>query len=254
MERAHKQAMADLAPVAQHHTLIDAFPDVSLRQPFLAAGCWGITEKGGTASSELYAGQCTTLQVVRELGVRIIDALLQHVVQEKQGDITSLITVSDVNKGRIAMGMQSDNTLYDEAMMLSCPSMKELVKKSKEPPRHADEDEREDQILIHANKARELWQKRLLRSTVGLLRNIQISQGGTGESQYAIQRRLAALYDSQGWRNLDACPCLPRANIDRVVMAVIRSIAGKYPRLTPGVKSLIQYTCGETLQIVIKSA
>ena len=183
MERAHERAMAELAPVAQHQTLIDAFPDVSLRQLFLAAGCWGITEKGGAAPSELYTGQCTTLQVVRELGVRIIYALLQHVVQEKQGDITSLITVSDVNKGRIAMGMPIDNTLYDETMMLSCPSMKELVKKSKEPPRPADDDEREDQILIHANKARELMQKRLLRSTVGLLRNIHISRGGSGERE-----------------------------------------------------------------------
>ena len=183
MERSHYQAMAELAPVAQHQTLIDAFPDVSLRQLFLAAGCWGITEKGGAAPSELYMGRCTTLQVVRELGVRIIYALLQHVVQEKQGDTTSLITVSDVNKGGIAMGMPIDNTLYDEAMMLSCPSVKDLVKKSKEPPRQADEEEREDQILIHANKARELWQKRLLRSTVGLLRNSQISLGGAGERE-----------------------------------------------------------------------
>ena len=67
MERSHYQAMAELAPVAQHQTLIDAFPDVSLRQLFVAAGCWSITEKGGTAQSELYTGQCTTLQVVREL-------------------------------------------------------------------------------------------------------------------------------------------------------------------------------------------
>ena len=50
--------------------------------------------------------------------------------------------------------MQTDNTLYDEAMMLSCPSVKELVMKSKEPPRQADEEERKYQILIHANKAR----------------------------------------------------------------------------------------------------
>ena len=57
--------------------------------------------------------------------MRIIYALLQHVVQEKQGD----------------MGMPIGNALYDETMMLSCPSVKELVKKSKEPPRHADEEE-----------------------------------------------------------------------------------------------------------------
>ena len=150
--------------------------------------------------------------------------------------------------------MPVDNTLYDEAMMLSCPSVKDLVKKSKEPPRQADEEEREDQILIHANKARELSQKRLLRSTVGLLRNIQISQGGTGEREGAIQKRLAALYESQEWRNLDACLFLPRTKIDNVIPVVFHSIAGKYPRLSPGAKSLIQYTCEETLLIVIKSA
>ena len=254
MERSHYQAMASLAPVAQHQTLIDAFPDVSLRQLFLVAGCTGISEKGGTAPSELYTGQCTTMQVVRELGVKIIYALLQHVVQEKQGDIASLITVSDVNKGRIAMGMPTDNALYDEAMMLSCPSVKELVKKSKEPPRHADEEEREDQILIHANKARELWQKRLLRSTVGLLRNIQISQGGTGEREGAIQKRLAALYESQEWRNLDACLFLPRTIFEKLIPPVFYSIAGHVPRLSPGAKSLIQYTCEEALLIVIRRA
>ena len=174
--------------------------------------------------------------------------------KKKQGDTTSLITVSDVNKGRIAMGMQSDNTLYDETMMLSCPFVKELVKKSKEPPRHADEEEREDQILIHANKARELWQKRLLRSTVGLLRNIHISRGGSGEREDAMQKRLAALYESQEWRNLDACLFLPRTKIDNVVQVVFHSIASKYPRLTPGAKSLIQYTCEEALLTVIRSA
>ena len=99
-----------------------------------------------------------------------------------------------------------------------------------------------------------MWQKRLLRSTVGLLRNIQISQGGTGEREGAIQKRLAALYDSQEWRNLDACLFLPRTKIDNVIPVVFHSIAGKYPRLSPGAKSLIQYTCEETLLIVIKSA
>ena len=254
MERSHYQAMAILAPVAQHQTLIDAFPDVSLRQLFVAAGCWSITEKGGTAPSELYTGQCTTLQVVRELGVRIMYALLQHAVQQHQGDITGAITVSDVNKARVAMGMPIDNTLYDETMMLSCPSMKELVKKSKEPPRHADEDEREDQILMHANKARELMQKRLLRSTVDLLRNIHISRGGSGEREDAMQKRLAALYESREWRNLDACLFLPRTKIDNVVPVVFHSLVAKYPRLTPGAKSLIQYTCEEALLTVIRSA
>ena len=172
----------------------------------------------------------------------------------RKGDITSLITVSDVNKGRTAMGMPIDNTLYDETMMLSCPSVEKLVKKSKEPRRKTDEEEREDQILIHANKARELMQKRLLRSTVGLLRNIQISRGGSGEREDAMQKRLAALYESQEWRNLDACLFLPRTKFDNLVQVVFHIIASKYPRLTPGAKSLIQYTCEEALLTVIRCA
>ena len=69
-ERAN--ANAEMDPAEQHRALIDAFPDTSLRHVFLAAGCWGITERGGTAPGEFYSGQCSILQVVRELGLVLL--------------------------------------------------------------------------------------------------------------------------------------------------------------------------------------
>ena len=59
---AQHRAMSDLAPVAQHQCLMNAFPDGNIRHLFLAAGCSGITEKGGTPTSDFYTGdaQCFT--------------------------------------------------------------------------------------------------------------------------------------------------------------------------------------------------
>ena len=192
MIQEHAHAIAELGPAQQHNALIDAFPDPSIRQLFLAAGCWIITDRGGTVPSEFYTGRCTILQVVRELGLRIIYAVMRAVVQARGRDARGDISVRDINQARTAMGMHSDETVYDETILLSCPSVKELVKRAKQPA--GQDAEREDQILIDANRARDLLQKRLLRATADILRGIQISQGGTGERGDAVQKRLAALY------------------------------------------------------------
>ena len=139
---------------------------------------------------------------MRELGLRIIYALLRAVVQAKQEDARVAVSVRDVNRARVAMGMTSDTTVQDETVLLSCPSTSELVKRAKQP---AGADEAEDRRLIDANRARELMQKRLLRATADVLRSIHISQGGSGERGDATQKRLVALYQSQAWHDLDAC-------------------------------------------------
>ncbi len=51
----HARAMEQLRPDRQHNTLIEAFPDASIRQLFLAAGCVSFTERGATVPSEIYS-------------------------------------------------------------------------------------------------------------------------------------------------------------------------------------------------------
>ena len=248
-ERAN--ANAEMDPAQQHQSLIDAFPDTSLRHVFLAAGCWGITERGGTAPSEFYSGQCSILQVVRELGLMLLYSLLHSLVQAKgpRGDIS----VQDVNDARNALCMKGDDTIDNDTMLLSCPSSYELVRRAKQPA-SPDEDEREDQILIDANRARELMQKRLMRRTADLLRDIHISQGGSGERGDDVQKRLAALYQSPAWRDLDTCLFLPHTKFEILILAVLQSFDRHSNRLSVGAKSLIQLTCEEELIFVIKSA
>ena len=109
MERAHNQAMADLGPATQHQCLLDAFPDVGLRHLFLVAGCTGISEKGGTSTSEFYEGQCTLMHTVRELGLQVLYALLESVAEAKGDNTGSIISVSDVKHALISMGMESES-------------------------------------------------------------------------------------------------------------------------------------------------
>ena len=210
-------------------------------------------KKGGSVASEFYIGRCTILPTVRELGLRIVYALLHAVIQAKQEDARSDVSVRDVNQARIAMGMQSDSTVYDETILLSCPSTSELVKRAKQPA-GSDADGIEDQRLMDDHRARELNQKRLLRATADVFRHIQISQGGSGERGDAVQKRLAALYGSQDWRDLDTCLFLPRTKFDMVLPAVLQSIDRHIRRFAPGAKSLIQLACEEELLFRIKSA
>ena len=63
----HARAMAELDWSDQREAFIEAFPDASLCRIFLAAGCWGIPEMGGTVQSEFHTGGCSILQVVRAL-------------------------------------------------------------------------------------------------------------------------------------------------------------------------------------------
>ena len=119
--RAQSRAMSDLAPVAQHQCLMDALPDNNIRHPFLAAGCSGITEKGGTATSDFYTGRCTMFQTVRELGLRITYALLEAEVHAKRDDTGSLISGSAVNEAFTSMGLESNSEIYDETVLFSCP-------------------------------------------------------------------------------------------------------------------------------------
>ena len=179
--------------------------------------------------------------MVRELGLRIINAVLRAAVQAGGRDARDDISVRDVNQARTAMGMNSDETVHDETILLSCPSVKELVKRAKQP---AGEDaEREDQRLMDANRARDLLQKWLLWATADVLRGIQISQGGTGERGDAVQKRLAALYESQHWRELDTCLFLPRTKFGSLLPAVFHSIAAHFPRFTPGGKIIVTAHC-----------
>ena len=251
MIQQHAGAIAELGPAQQHNALMDAFPDAGLRHLFIAAGCWGITERGGTVPSEFYTGRCSILQVVRELGLRIIYALLGAVVQAKQEDTRVAVSVGDVNRARIALGMTSDSTVHDETILLSCPSTSELVKRAKQP---AGADEAEDRRLIDANRARELMQKRLLRATADVLRNIHIAQGGSGERGDATQKRLAALYESDQYHELDSCLFLPRTKFGILIQAALQSIDRNVNRLSDGARSLIQLTCEEELLFVLKSA
>ena len=178
------------------------FPDVCLRHLFLAAGCSGITEKHGSVPSELYSGRCSVLPAVREVGLKLLYALIHVVVQAKGGDTRSVILVRDVNQARKAMGLTLDEAVWDETQLLSCPSAGELLKRAKHP---AEQDEVEEQALMDANRAREVLQKRLLRATSDILRGIQINLGGSGERGDASQKRLAALYESPQWHELDTC-------------------------------------------------
>ena len=121
-------------------------------------------------------------------------------------------------------------------------------------PAGEEADEREDQRLVDANRARELMQKRLLRKTADLLRNIHLSQGGAGERGDANQKRLAALYQTQAWRDLGTCLFLPRTKFEALFSAVLQSFDRHSNRLSVGARSLIQLTCEEELIYVIKSA
>ena len=68
------------------------------------------------------------------------------------------------------------------------------------------------------------------------------------------KKRLAALYVSQEWRDLDTCLFLPRTKFDMILPAVLQSIDRHIRRFAPGAKSLIQLTCEEELLFRIKSA
>ena len=147
----------------------------------------------------------------------------------------------------------SDRTIADEQVLFSCPNTSELVKRAKQPAGE-DEDDREDQRLVDANRARDLRQKQLLRRTSDLLRNIHIPQGGTGERGDANQKRLATLYQSQAWRDLDTSLFLPRTNFEALFLPLLESFDRHSNRLSAGARSLIQLTCEEEMLFVIKSA
>ena len=107
---------------------------------------------------------------------------------------------------------------------------------------------------MDANRARELNQKRLLRATADILRSIHISQGGSGDRGDAKQKRLAALYESAQYHDLDTCLFLPRTKFANLIQAVLQSIDRNVNRLSDGARSLIQLTCEEELLFVMKSA
>ena len=253
MERAHNRAMADLGPATQHQCLLDAFPDVGLRHLFLVAGCTGISEKGGTSTSEFYEGQCTLMHTVRELGLQVLYALLEAVAEAKGDNTGSIISVSDVKNALTSMGMESEIDVDEETVIFSCPAADVLVKRAKRPSASQAEDEEEER-LIHANRGRDVMYRRMVRSAADILRNIHVPLGGSGERQESQQKRLAALYQSQAWRDLVPCLFLPRTIFEKLIPPVFHSIAGHFPRLSPGAKSLIQYTCEEALLTVIRSA
>ena len=149
------------------------------------------------------------------------------------------------------MGLTLDEAVWDETQLLSCPSAAELLKRAKQP---AEQDEAEEQALMDANRAREVLQKRLLRATSDILRGIQINLGGSGERGDASQKRLAALYESPQWHELDTCLFLPRTRFENLLPAVFHSMTGHFPRFTDGAKSLLQLTCEEEMIFIIKSA
>ena len=233
MQRAHERAMADLGPATQHQCLLDAFPDVGLRHLFLVAGCTGISEKGGTTTSEFYDGQCTLMHTVRELGLQVLYALLESVAEAKGDNTGSIISVSDVKHALISMGMESESDVDEETVIFSCPAADVLVKRAKRPSASQAEDEEEER-LIHANRGREVMYRRMVRSAADILRNIHIPLGGSGERQESRQKRLAALYESQAWRDLVPCLFLPRTIFEKLIPPVFYGVAGHFPRLSPG--------------------
>ena len=125
---AQHRAMSDLAPVAQHQCLMNAFPDGNIRNLFLVRDGSDITEKGGTATNDFYTGRCTMFQTNRELGLRITYALLEAVVHAKRNDTASLISVSDVNEALTSMGLESNSEINNETVLFSCPPADELMK------------------------------------------------------------------------------------------------------------------------------
>ena len=97
-------------------------------------------------------------------------------------------------------------------------------------------------------------QKRLLRASVDLFRNIHISRGGKGERGDATQQQFVALYESQALRDLDTCLFLPRTKFGVLIQAVLRNIDPNVNRISDGARGLIQLSCEEEVLFVIKSA
>ena len=113
---------------------------------------------------------------------------------------------------------------------------------------------KKEERLVHADRGRDVMYRRMVRSAADILRNIHSPLGGSGERQESRQKRLAALYASQEWSDLVTCLFVPRTLFQKPIPPVFYSIAGHFPRLSPGARSLLQLSCERTLILVIRSA
>ena len=227
--------------VAMHRIVREAFSPTRLDNLSLACGVESWKESGpqvitGTGMYSGVAYNC--FDVLADLGLRILDRLVEEIVQIRGAErARSAVVVSDVKRARERLRCASSVSIQDDETLAPCPSSR-LIQRGRrapgEPAPLGRFDPRQRMIDVHSQRYAQLLEAETARDS--------------GNERGAARRALIALH-----REGMECLYLPYNHFNSLTKWAFTGRQTSAPTLTAGAKSLLQCTVEQALQWVLKS-